>query len=61
MLPLAAAALAATAGAVWTPVHASSHREAPYIATQPKADGTDCYLVHSYGTGRDGQVTRLAA
>ena len=27
---------------------ASSHREAPFIATQPSVDGTDFYMFRSY-------------
>jgi hypothetical protein len=60
LLPIAAAALAAAAGALLPPAHASSHREAPYITTQPKVDATDLYLFNSYETGRDGYVTVLA-
>ena len=47
--------------------HASSHREAPFITTQPKVDGTDFYMFNSYegvaanGTGgRAGFVTPIA-
>ena len=39
---------------------ASSHREAPFIATQPSVDGTDLYLFRSYETGRQGYVTVMA-
>ena len=39
---------------------ASSHREAPFIATQPSVDGTDLYLFRSYETGRAGYVTVMA-
>lgn len=39
---------------------ASSHREAPFITTQPKVDGTDFYMFRSYESGRDGFVTVLA-
>lgn len=41
-LPLIAASVA-TFGAVG-PVSASSHREAPFITTVPKVDGTDFYM-----------------
>ncbi|AGY56828.1 DUF4331 domain-containing protein [Gloeobacter kilaueensis] len=41
-------------------VNASSHREAPFITTQPKLDGTDFYLFNSYETGRSGFVTLIA-
>lgn len=44
----------------WVPAHASSHREAPFITTQPKVDGTDLYLFNSYEDGRSGYVTVLA-
>ena len=39
---------------------ASSHREAPLIAGQPKVDGTDFYMFRSYETGRSGYVTFIA-
>lgn len=39
---------------------ASSHREAPYIATQPKVDATDLYAFRSYESGRSGYVTLIA-
>src|SRR5436309_12292470 len=39
---------------------ASSHREAPFIATVPKVDGTDFYMFSSYEPGRAGFVTLLA-
>lgn len=39
---------------------ASSHREAPYIATQPKLDATDFYMFRSYETGRADFVTIIA-
>lgn len=39
---------------------ASSHREAPFIASQPKADGTDFYMFNSYEAGRAGYVTLIA-
>jgi Domain of unknown function (DUF4331) len=41
-------------------VQASSHREAPFITTQPKLDGTDFYMFNSYETGRSGYVTMIA-
>ena len=49
----AAAAIAATA-------LASSHREAPFITTRPKVDGTDFYMFSSYEPGRSGYVTLIA-
>ena len=39
---------------------ASSHREAPFITTQPKVDGSDFYLFNSYEPGRAGFVTMIA-
>jgi hypothetical protein len=39
---------------------ASSHREAPFITTQPKVDGTDLYMFRSYETGRSSTVTLIA-
>ena len=39
-----AAAIATFAGGV----NASSHREAPFITTSPKVDGTDFYMFRSY-------------
>ena len=40
--------------------NAASHREAPFIATQPKVDGTDFYLFRSYEAGRGNFVTLVA-
>ena len=64
LLPLVAALCAC---ACVTSVQASSHREAPFITTQPKVDGTDFYLFNSYegvaangSGGRSGFVTMLA-
>ncbi|NNG23529.1 DUF4331 domain-containing protein [Telluria aromaticivorans] len=42
------------------PAQASSHREAPFITTQPKIDGTDVYAFNSYENGRSGYVTLIA-
>ena len=53
------AALAA-ATALALPALASSHREAPFITTQPKVDATDFYMFMSYESGRDGYVTLIA-
>jgi hypothetical protein len=39
---------------------ASSHREAPYIASQPQLDATDFYMFRSYEAGREGYVTFVA-
>ncbi len=52
---LAAVLLACAAGA-----GASSHREAPFITTSPKVDGTDFYMFRSYETGRSDYVTLIA-
>lgn len=52
-----AASLLATSSA---PAFASSHREAPFITTTPKVDGTDLYAFMSYEPGRDGFVTLIA-
>jgi hypothetical protein len=38
----------------------SSHREAPFITTSPKVDGTDFYLFRSYEPGRSDFVTLIA-
>jgi len=57
--PIAAAAAAALA-AIATPSFASSHREAPFITTSPKVDGTDLYLFRSYEAGRSNYVTMIA-
>ena len=51
------AVLAASAAGVSL---ASSHREAPFITTQPKVDGSDFYLFNSYEPGRAGFVTMIA-
>jgi hypothetical protein len=40
---------------------ASSHREAPFITTRPKVDGTDFYMFSSYEPGRAGYVTLIAS
>jgi hypothetical protein len=52
-IPLAIAALASTA-------FASSHREAPFITTAPKVDGTDFYMFTSYEAGRGDYVTLIS-
>ncbi len=39
---------------------ASSHREAPFITTSPKVDGTDFYMFNSYEAGKTGSVTLIA-
>ena len=60
LLPLAAAATAALASTALLPAQASSHREAPFIATQPKVDGTDFYMFGSYEKDRGEYVTVVA-
>jgi hypothetical protein len=52
---LACAAFLAAPGA-----QASSHREAPFITTAPKVDGTDFYMFRSYEPGRSDYVTLVA-
>jgi Domain of unknown function (DUF4331) len=56
-LNVIAAAAAIAAGSV---AQASSHREAPFITTSPKVDGTDFYMFRSYETGRSDYVTLIA-
>lgn len=57
LVPLAAA----LAAALLAPqAIASSHREAPFITSAPKVDGTDFYMFRSYEPGRDGFVTLVA-
>ena len=55
-------AVAALIGAATLPLVtvASSHREAPFITTRPKVDGTDFYMFNSYEPGRAGYVTLIA-
>ncbi|MDQ6621259.1 MAG: DUF4331 domain-containing protein [Pseudomonadota bacterium] len=54
-------AMAAMASLPVAPLaQASSHREAPFIATQPQLDGTDLYMFRSYQSGRDQYVTLVA-
>lgn len=56
LAPLAGAALLAVGGLAG----ASSHREAPFITTSPKVDGTDFYMFRSYEPGRADYVTMIA-
>ncbi len=51
---------AAVAAGMGSTAFASSHREAPFIATQPQVDGTDFYMFRSYEAGREGYVTLVA-
>jgi hypothetical protein len=39
---------------------ASSHREAPFVTSHPRVDGTDFYLFTSYEPGRADYVTAIA-
>ena len=59
LLPLIAA-IGALYGATSLPAQASSHREAPFITTAPKVDGTDFYMFNSYegvsATGTGGKA-----
>jgi hypothetical protein len=55
-----AVALGCVAALASAPTQASSHREAPFITTQPKVDGTDFYMFRSYEPGRGGYVTLVA-
>jgi hypothetical protein len=54
--------IVAAIGAAILPLTAfgSSHREAPFITTRPKVDGTDLYMFNSYEPGRAGFVTLIA-
>jgi hypothetical protein len=52
--------MAVIAASVAGSAMASSHREAPFITTRPKVDGTDFYLFNSYEPGRAGYVTLIA-
>ena len=59
-VPVARALAAAATLAFCAAAGASSHREAPFISTQPKVDGADFYLFNSYEPGRAGFVTLIA-
>ncbi|MES2830511.1 MAG: DUF4331 domain-containing protein [Pseudomonadota bacterium] len=58
--PLAAIVAGVVLAAATAPSMASSHREGPFIAGQPKVDGTDFYFFRSYEPNRQGFVTVLA-
>ena len=60
LLPVAGAVAALCAAVAGLPAHASSHREAPFIAMHPTVDATDLYMFRSYEPGREGFVTVLA-
>ena len=56
-----AAAIAGALAVMYAvPASASSHREAPFLANQPKVDGTDLYMFRSYEQGRQDYVTLIA-
>jgi hypothetical protein len=57
---VATALVAAVIGAIAGSAHASSHREAPFIATQPQVDATDFYMFRSFESGRSDYVTLIA-
>ena len=59
LLPVAAALVGVLVSGLPT-AYAASHREAPFITTQPKVDGTDFYMFRSYETGRSDYVTLIA-
>jgi hypothetical protein len=50
----------AALGILAGPVHASSHREAPFLTNAPKVDGTDFYMFRSYAPGRADYVTLIS-
>lgn len=52
--------IGALAATIVSAAIASSHREAPFITTRPKVDGTDFYMFNSYESGRAGFVTLIA-
>ncbi len=58
LLATAAATIALCAAS--SPALASSHREAPFITSAPKVDGTDFYMFRSYESGRADYVTMVA-
>lgn len=57
---VAASLLLALGALAGVDARASSHREAPFVASMPKVDGTDLYAFRSYEPGRDGYVTLVA-
>jgi Domain of unknown function (DUF4331) len=59
--PLALAAGTLAASLIAIPIaQASSHREAPFISTQPRVDGADWYIFRSYEPGRSAYTTLVA-
>lgn len=59
-LAVPALVAAALVGAGAGPSLASSHREAPFVASQPQVDATDFYMFRSYEPGRGDYVTIVA-
>ncbi len=57
---IAVALVSAFSAIAIAPAQASSHREAPFITTKPKVDGTDFYMFTSYEPGRANYVTMVA-
>ena len=55
-----AAAIACSTFVIPVSAGASSHREAPFIAQNPKVDGTDFYMFRSYEAGREDYITIIA-
>jgi hypothetical protein len=49
-----------TALTIGAAAQASSHREAPFITTMPRVDGTDFYMFRSYEAGHENTVTLIA-
>lgn len=60
MTPRISACTAAVLLALAGTSMASSHREAPFISSQPTVDGTDLYMFRSYEPNRQDFVTILA-
>ncbi len=60
VLHTAALACVCAGAALVSPSFASSHREAPFITTVPKADNTDFYMFRSYESGRTDYVTLIS-
>jgi hypothetical protein len=59
-MPLAALCAAVAAVSGISAAVASSHREAPFITTAPKVDGTDFYMFRSYEADRSDRVVIVA-
>lgn len=52
--------MAVAGGLFAAAAQASSHREAPFITSIPKVDGTDFYMFRSYGANAGNTVTLIA-